>query len=202
MALGGIHMKLRIGSACLLFLIALSVTVGALAAVPEETAVWSRIELQTRGAQSLSLYNAEGTHLEEISVDEDGSGQTGLLTQGEYFVVSKEGLLQFSLDKKGTLSLICGSATVDGHCLSYGERSLTTLYITGKAAGEWEDFLLVGPDYRNRQVLRCEAGQALNCQFTGLLPGEYRLERNGTLVCSFTVEAGQVRQCVRLPAAR
>ena len=170
------------------------------AAVPEEAAVWSRVELRTRGCQSLALYDAAGTLLEEITVNDSGSGYTGLLTQGTYFVVCKEGLLQFSLDEKGTLSLLCGEATVEGHCLSYGERSLTTLYITGKALGEWEDFLLVGPDYRYRQVLRCEAGQALSCQFTGLLPGEYSLERNGTFVCRFTVEAGQVRQCVRLSA--
>ena len=200
MAVGGMCMRLRLGSACLLFLIALSVTVGALAAVPEEAAVWSRVELRTRGCQSLTLYDATGTFLEEITVNDSGSGYTGLLTQGTYFVACKEGLLQFSLDEQGALSLLCGAATMEGHCLSYGERSLTTLYITGKALGEWEDFLLLGPDYRHRQVLRCEAGQALSCQFTGLLPGEYSLERNGTLVCRFTVEAGQVRQCVRLSA--
>ena len=194
-------MKLRMGSACLLFFIALTVTVGALAAVPEEPKVQSHVELETRGTQSLILFDGKGTFLEEISVDENGLARTKALPQGEYFVVCKEGLVQFSLDDKGELSLICGSVTVEGRRLSYGERSLTTLYITGKALSEWEDFLLVGTDFRRRQVLRCEAGQALECQFSGLLPGEYRLERNGSLVCRITVEAGQVRQCVRLSAA-
>ncbi len=193
-------MKLRMGSACLLFFIALSVTVGALAAVPEEPTVQSHVELQTRGTQSLALYDVEGRLLEEITVDENGLGHTGPLMQGEYFVVCKEGLVHFSLDGKGKLSLIRGPVMVEGQCLSYGERNLTTLYITGKALGEWEDFMLIGSDYRRRQVLRCEAGQALECQFSGLLPGEYRLERNGSLVCRITVEAGQVRQCVRLSA--
>ena len=194
-------MKLRIGSACLLFMIALSVTVGALAAVPEKKTVQSRVELQTRGTQSLALYDGKGVLLEEITVDENGVGRTGLLPQGEYFAVCREGLVKFSLNEEGELSLLCGSVTVEGLRMSYGERNLTTLYITGKALSEWEDFLLVGSDFRRRQALRCEVGQALECQFSGLLPGKYRLERNGSLVCYVTVEEGQVRQCVRLSTA-
>lgn len=192
-------MKLRIGSACLLFFIVLSVTVGALAAVPQEPTVWSHVELQTKGSQSLALYDESGTLLEEISADESGKGSTGLLTQGMYFVVCREGLVQFSLNRKGELSLVCGAATVEGNCLSYGEGSLTTLYISGKAMGEWEDLLLVGPDYRRRQVLRCEAGRTVSCQFSALMPGEYSLERNGSLVCRLTVEEGQGRHYIRLP---
>jgi hypothetical protein len=197
---GGMLMKLRLGSAYLLFFVVLSVTVGALAAVPEEPPVWSCVELQTRSSQSLCLYDERGTLLEEITMDERGMGRTGLLEEGTYFVVCKEGLVQFSLDEKGKLSLHCGLATTEGNRLSYGERCLTTLYITGKAAGEWEEFLLIGPDYRRRQVLRCETGGVLSCQFTDLMPGEYRLERNGKLVCKFPVEPGQARQYVRLTA--
>jgi hypothetical protein len=197
---GGMLMKLRLGSAYLLFFVVLSVTVGALAAVPEEPPVWTCVELQTRSSQSLCLYDERGTLLEEITMDERGMGRTGLLEEGTYFVVCKEGLVQFSLDEKGKLSLHCGLATTEGNRLSYGERCLTTLYITGKAAGEWEEFLLIGPDYRRRQVLRCETGGALSCQFTDLMPGEYRLERNGKLVCRFPVEPGQARQYVRLTA--
>ena len=193
-------MKLRIGSACMLFLIALSVTVGALAAVPEEDAVLQWVELQTQGTQSLRLYDAQGGLLEEITVDDMGLGRTEPLPQGAYFVVCREGLVQFSLNGDGELSLLCGAVTVEGNRLCYDEQSLTTLYITGKAFGEWEEFLLVGADYRRRQVLHCEAGQPLECCFSGLLPGSYRLERNGNLVCHVTVEAGQVRQCVRLSA--
>lgn len=196
------HSLLRGCCAFLLLGIALTASIGVIAAVSEvqeKPLSLVRIRFVTQGTQTLRLYDVQGKLLETLQTDEQGNGTSKLLPTGEYYAACPEGLASFLVAETGTITVTNEGAQTDGQRLYFSDTQLGNLRIEREAEQEWYDYLLVGEDYRRREVVRCEEGERVECVFGALPYGSYSLEENGTKLCTVTVSAEKPSVVLSLP---
>ncbi len=194
------HSVLRFCSACLLLGICVALLLGVIAAVSKpQRAAWTSVQFFARGAQKLSIYDAQGKPLEQVQTDEAGEGTSSLLASGTYYAACADGFVGFCLQEDGTLYVTNGGARAEGTRIVFLHAQLGTLTVEGVARGEWEDLLLWNEDYRRREVIRSAGGERISCVFDAIPYGSYRLEANGELLCTVTVSEQQPNVVLTLP---
>lgn len=194
------HSVLRTCSACLLLGICVALLLGAIAAVSEpQQAAWTSVQFFTGGAQTLTVYDAQGKPFEQVRTDDTGEGRSSLLASGTYYAACPDGFVGFCLQEDGTLYITDGGARAEGTQIVFLHAQLGTLTVEGVARGEWEDLLLWNGDYRRREVIRSAEGERINCVFDAIPYGSYRLEANGELLCTVTLSEQQRKVLLTLP---
>lgn len=208
---------LRIGCAGLLMTIAVAVSVGTIGAVfsgdeekapDEEPRVesWSRVAMiGTEETQSLRLYDSEGNPLQSLTTDENGRAVSRLLEAGDYFAVTPNGCTAFTLKSNAAVTVTAGCGWSDGEILhltneQVGNVTVACAVTDAQAATGWLDLVLTDGTLRRREVVYCrKAGETVQCSFSGIPYGSYRLEESGTVLCSVTVSVEAPEVQISLP---
>ncbi len=176
---------LRTLCAILLLMIAMGIMAGVILAMPEEEiTAWTKISFQTRGKQTLSLYDSTGTLIEALETDKEGLCSTDLLEEGHYYGVCRDGLVEFSLTAAGIEEATGGAVATDKHSLTFsasGQKGELRIY--GQARQEWYKYELRSLTYSCNRVLRCKPGEDIQCIIENLPCGEYILLENDRTLC-------------------
>lgn len=177
---------LRIFSAMLLLLIGIGILSGIILAVPEKEDVkaWTKISFQTRGKQTVSVYDVAGILLETMVTGEDGKCTSELLEEGIYYGVCREGLVKFTLTAHGIREATGSAVAADKQSLIFSPGGqFGELRIYGNATREWYTYTLSSQDYSCSRTLRCESGKPIECVIENLPYGAYTLTENNRILC-------------------
>lgn len=206
----------RVVSACLLFGIALAVSVGLIRALtgdvssaPSEpdTFVWVRLPIRTDSAVAeILLYDQDGAPVQTLR-PKNGAAVSELLPPGVYFAATALGCTEFTLHEDASVSVNCGCGWSDGERLCLTSERVGVVTVERFASelalaedGGWVDYTLVNAHTRLREVVRCTKPQELlTCVFRGVPYGEYTLEENGAAQCRVTVDENSPEVAVSLP---
>lgn len=208
---------IRLCSAILLMLIALSVSAAAIGAIssqdkPIDTAadtyVWVKLLFATEPrVEEILLFSADGMPIQRLATDENGSAVSELLIPGKYYAFTAQGCTEFTLHENASVTADGGCGWSDGEILHLTGAQIGTVTVERAASqallaqnGGWFDFTLRGDGFERREVLRrTDADGVLSCRFEGIPYGTYILEENGTARCRVTVSAAQDDVTVALP---
>lgn len=199
-------------SACLLFGIALALSVGLIAIVssaPSEDGVyfWGRLRLNADpAAAEIRLYDQSGKAVQTLQTV-NGAAVSGLLAPGVYFAATELGCTEFTLQESGAVRVTGGCGRADGDRLYLTDEAVGTVTVerlTSARAltedGGWVDYTLVNETARLREAVRCAGAQeVLTCVFEGVPYGEYVLEENGVAQCRVTVDEAAPDIAISLP---
>ena len=197
----------RICCAFLLLGLALAMSVGvigAMASGEEESYVWVRLLLHTDPeVDELRLFSSDGLPMQTLQV-QNGATLTQLLPPGEYYAVTERGCTEFSLDETAAVQILGGCGRSDGEQLFLTAEPMGTVrvdrQVTAALAGTWAEYALTGGTQTLRRTVRCGSeGAALECVFSAVPCGTYRLEENGVFCCSVTVTEEDPKLSVALP---
>lgn len=197
----------RICCAFLLLGLALAMSVGvigAMASGEEESYVWVRLLLHTDPeVDELRLFSSDGLPMQTLQV-QNGATLTQLLPPGEYYAVTERGCTEFSLDETAAVQILGGCGRSDGEQLFLTAEPMGTVrverQVTATLAGTWAEYTLTGGAQTLRRTVRCGSeGAALECVFSAVPCGTYRLEENGVFCCSVTVTEEDPKLSVALP---
>lgn len=197
----------RICCAFLLLGLALAMSVGvigAMASGEEESYVWVRLLLHTDPeVDELRLFSSDGLPMQTLQV-QNGATLTQLLPPGEYYAVTERGCTEFSLDETAAVQILGGCGRSDGEQLFLTAEPMGTVrvdrQVTAALAGTWAEYTLTGGTQTLRRTVRCGSeGAALECVFSAVPCGVYRLEENGVFCCSVTVTEEDPKLSVALP---
>ena len=197
----------RICCAFLLLGLALAMSVGvigAMASGEEESYVWVRLLLHTDPeVDELRLFSSDGLPMQTLQV-QNGATLTQLLPPGEYYAVTERGCTEFSLDETAAVQILGGCGRSDGEQLLLTAEPMGTVRVdrqfTAALAGTWAEYTLTGGTQTLRRTVRCGSeGAALECVFSAVPCGVYRLEENGVFCCSVTVTEEDPKLSVALP---
>lgn len=197
----------RICCAFLLLGLALAMSVGvigAMASGEEESYVWVRLLLHTDPeVDELRLFSSDGLPMQTLQV-QNGATLTQLLPPGEYYAVTERGCTEFSLDETAAVQILGGCGRSDGEQLFLTAEPMGTVrvdrQVTAALAGTWAEYALTGGTQTLRRTVRCGSeGAALECVFSAVPCGVYRLEENGVFCCSVTVTEEDPKLSVALP---
>lgn len=206
---------IRLCSAVLLMLIALSAsaaTIGAISSqdkpVKKDTYVWIKLLFATEPrAEEILLFSADGIPIQRLVTDENGSAVSELLIPGKYYAFTEQGCTEFTLHENASVTADGGCGWSDGEILHLTSAEVGTVTVERAAktelltqnGGFW-DYTLKNGTFERRQVVRCTAaGGILTCTFEGVPYGTYVLVENGTPRCRVTVSADQNSVTVTLP---
>lgn len=206
---------IRLCSAVLLMLIALSAsaaTIGAISSqdkpVKKDTYVWIKLLFATEPrAEEILLFSADGIPIQRLVTDENGSAVSELLIPGKYYAFTEQGCTEFTLHENASVTADGGCGWSDGEILHLTSAEVGTVTVERAAktelltqnGGFW-DYTLKNGTFERRQVVRCTAaGGILTCTFEGVPYGTYVLVENGTPRCRVTVSADQNGVAVTLP---
>lgn len=206
---------IRLCSAVLLMLIALSAsaaTIGAISSqdkpVKKDTYVWIKLLFATEPrAEEILLFSADGIPIQRLVTDENGSAVSELLIPGKYYAFTEQGCTEFTLHENASVTADGGCGWSDGEILHLTSAEVGTVTVERAAktelltqnGGFW-DYTLKNDTFERRQVVRCTAaGGILTCTFEGVPYGTYVLVENGTPRCRVTVSADQNSVTVTLP---
>ena len=206
---------IRLCSAVLLMLIALSVsaaTIGAISSqdkpVKKDTYVWIKLLFATEPrAEEILLFSADGIPIQRLVTDENGSAVSELLIPGKYYAFTAQGCTEFTLHENASVTADGGCGWSDGEILHLTSAEVGTVTVERAAktelltqnGGFW-DYTLKNGTFERRQVVRCTpSGGILTCTFEGVPYGTYVLVENGTSRCRVTVSADQNGVAVTLP---
>lgn len=210
---------IRLCSAILLMLIALSVSAATIGAIssqgkPEEakkgTYVWVKLRFATEPrAGQIFLFSADGIPIEQLATDETGAAVSGLLMPGKYYAFTERGCTEFTLQEDASVTADGGCGWTDGEILHLTSAEIGTVTVERAANtalltqnGGFSDYTLKNDTFERREVVRCIApGGILTCTFEGVPYGTYVLEENGTPRCRVTLSADQNSVTVTLPQA-
>lgn len=206
---------IRLCSAVLLMLIALSVsaaTIGAISSqdkpVKKDTYVWIKLLFATEPrAEEILLFSADGIPIQRLVTDENGSAVSELLIPGKYYAFTAQGCTEFTLHENASVTADGGCGWSDGEILHLTSAEVGTVTVERAAKtelltqnGGFLDYTLKNDTFERRQVVRCTAsGGILTCTFEGVPYGTYVLVENGTSRCRVTVSADQNSVTVTLP---
>lgn len=206
---------IRLCSAVLLMLIALSVsaaTIGAISSqdkpVKKDTYVWIKLLFATEPrAEEILLFSADGIPIQRLVTDENGSAVSELLIPGKYYAFTEQGCTEFTLHENASVTADGGCGWSDGEILHLTSAEVGTVTVERAAKtelltqnGGFLDYTLKNDTFERRQVVRCTAaGGILTCTFEGVPYGTYVLVENGTPRCRVTVSADQNSVTVTLP---
>lgn len=208
---------IRLCSAMLLMLIALSVSAATIGAIssqdkPEEekkdTFVWVKLLFATEPrAEEIFLFSADGIPIRRLTTDGSGTAVSGLLIPGKYYAFTERGCTEFTLHEDASVTADGGCGWSDGAVLHLTSAEVGTVTVERAAKtelltqnGGFLDYTLKNEAYERREVVRCTAsGGILTCTFEGVPYGTYILEENGTPRCRVTVSADQGSLTVTLP---
>ena len=206
---------IRLCSAVLLMLIALSVsaaTIGAISSqdkpVKKDTYVWIKLLFATEPrAEEILLFSADGIPIQRLVTDENGSAVSELLIPGKYYAFTAQGCTEFTLHENASVTADGGCGWSDGEILHLTGAEVGTVTVERAAKtelltqnGGFLDYTLKNDTFERRQVVRCTAaGGILTCTFEGVPYGTYVLVENGTSRCRVTVSADQNSVTVTLP---
>ena len=197
----------RICCAFLLLGLALAMSVGvigAMASGEEESYVWVRLLLHTDPeVDELRLFSSDGLPMQTLQV-QNGATLTQLLPPGEYYAVTERGCTEFSLDETAAVQILGGCGRSDGEQLFLTAESMGTVrverQVTAALADTWAEYTLTDGAQTLRRTVRCGSeGAALECVFSAVPCGVYRLEENGVFCCSVTVTEEDPTLSVALP---
>ena len=197
----------RICCAFLLLGLALAMSVGvigAMASGEEESYVWVRLLLHTDPeVDELRLFSSDGLPMQTLQV-QNGAALTQLLPPGEYYAVTERGCTEFSLDEAAAVQILGGCGRSDGEQLFLTAESMGTVrverQVTAALADTWAEYTLTDGAQTLRRTVRCGSeGSALECVFSAVPCGVYRLEENGVFCCSVTVTEEDPKLSVALP---
>lgn len=177
---------LRIICAVLLLFIGMGILAGVILAMPEKENVtaWTKITFQTRGEQTLTLYNQDGVLVDTIKTGKDGKCTTDLLEEGVYYGVCKEGLVSFSLNAYGIEQATGAARITEKNGLTFSSDSQPgEVRIYGSARMAVCTYELVSAEYRCSRTLHCREGKTIECIFDSLPNGDYTLTENGRTLC-------------------
>ena len=211
--------KSAVRAACagLLMLIAVAVSVGTIGAVfsdneeqsPEEKAPaksWARVAmLGKEEVQNLCLYDSTGSPLQKLTTDENGRAVSGLLEAGSYFAVTPAGCTAFTLKENASVAVTGGCGWSDGEILHLTSEQVGNVTVVCAVTDEqvktgWLDLVLTDGTLRRREVVYCrEAGETVQCSFSGIPYGSYRLEESGSVLCNVDVSAETPELQISLP---
>lgn len=206
----------RIACAGLLMAIAVAVSIGTIGAVfsddgehaSEEAPVksWSRVAmLGAEKEQSLCLYDGAGNPLQKLTTDENGRAVSGLLEAGSYFAVTPGGCTAFTLKENAAVAVTGGCGWSDGEILHLTSEQVGNVTVVCAVTAEqvktgWLDLVLTDGILRRREVVYCrKVGETVQCSFSGIPYGSYRLEESGTVLCSLEVSAETPELQISLP---
>ena len=206
---------IRLCSAVLLMLIALSAsaaTIGAISSqdkpVKKDTYVWIKLLFATEPrAEEILLFSADGMPIQRLATDENGSAVSELLIPGKYYAFTEQGCTEFTLHENASVTADGGCGWSDGEILHLTSAEVGTVTVERAAktelltqnGGFW-DYTLKNGTFERRQVVRCTpSGGILTCTFEGVPYGTYVLVENGTSRCRVTVSADQNSVTVTLP---
>lgn len=206
---------IRLCSAVLLMLIALSAsaaTIGAISSqdkpVKKDTYVWIKLLFATEPrAEEILLFSADGIPIQRLVTDENGSAVSELLIPGKYYAFTEQGCTEFTLHENASVTADGGCGWSDGEILHLTSAEVGTVTVERAAktelltqnGGFW-DYTLKNGTFERRQVVRCTAaGGILTCTFEGVPYGTYVLVENGTPRCRVTVSADQNSVTLTLP---
>ena len=208
---------IRLCSAVLLMLIALSVSAATIGAIssqdkPEpakkDTYVWVKLLFATEPrAEEILLFSADGMPIQQLRTDENGSAVSDLLIPGKYYVFTAQGCTEFTLHENASVTADGGCGWSDGEILHLTSAEIGTGTVERAAKGDlltqnggFLDYTLKNDTLERREVVRCTAsGGILTCIFEGIPYGTYVLEENGIPRCRVTVTADQSSVTVTLP---
>ncbi|MDD6643294.1 MAG: hypothetical protein PUF80_03600 [Firmicutes bacterium] len=206
---------IRLCSAVLLMLIALSAsaaTIGAISSqdkpVKKDTYVWIKLLFATEPrAEEILLFSADGIPIQRLVTDENGSAVSELLIPGKYYAFTAQGCTEFTLHENASVTADGGCGWSDGEILHLTSAEVGTVTVERAAKtelltqnGGFLDYTLKNDTFERRQVVRCTAsGGILTCTFEGVPYGTYVLVENGTSRCRVTVSADQNSVTVTLP---
>ncbi len=208
---------IRLCSAILLMLIALSVSAAAIGAIssqdkPIDTAadtyVWVKLLFATEPrVEEILLFSADGMPIQRLATDENGSAVSELLITGKYYAFTAQGCTEFTLHENASVTADGGCGWSDGEILHLTGAEVGTVTVERAAKpelltqnGGFLDYTLKNDTFERRQVVRCTAaGGILTCTFEGIPYGTYVLEENGVSRCRVTVSADQNSVAVTLP---
>lgn len=208
---------IRLCSAVLLMLIALSVSAATIGAIssqgkPIDTAadtyVWVKLLFATEPrSEEILLFSADGIPIQRLVTDENGSAVSELLIPGKYYAFTTQGCTEFTLHENASVTADGGCGWSDGTILHLTGAEVGTVTVERAAKTElltqnsgFLDYTLKNDTFERRQVVRCTAsGGILTCTFEGVPYGTYVLEENGTSRCRVTVSADQNSITVTLP---
>lgn len=208
---------IRLCSAILLMLIALSVSAAAIGAIssqdkPIDTAadtyVWVKLLFATEPrVEEILLFSADGMPIQRLATDENGSAVSELLITGKYYAFTAQGCTEFTLHENASVTADGGCGWSDGEILHLTGAEVGTVTVERAAKpelltqnGGFLDYTLKNDTFERRQVVRCTASSGiLTCTFEGIPYGTYVLEENGVSRCRVTVSADQNGVAVTLP---
>ena len=208
---------IRLCSAILLMLIALSVSAAAIGAIssqdkPIDTAadtyVWVKLLFATEPrVEEILLFSADGMPIQRLATDENGSAVSELLITGKYYAFTAQGCTEFTLHENASVTADGGCGWSDGEILHLTGAEVGTVTVEHAAKpelltqnGGFLDYTLKNDTFERRQVVRCTASSGiLTCTFEGIPYGTYVLEENGVSRCRVTVSADQNGVAVTLP---
>ena len=208
---------IRLCSAILLMLIALSVSAAAIGAIssqdkPIDTAadtyVWVKLLFATEPrVEEILLFSADGMPIQRLATDENGSAVSELLITGKYYAFTAQGCTEFTLHENASVTADGGCGWSDGEILHLTGAEVGTVTVEHAAKpelltqnGGFLDYTLKNDTFERRQVVRCTASSGiLTCTFEGIPYGTYVLEENGVSRCRVTVSADQNSVAVTLP---
>ena len=197
----------RICCAFLLLGLALAMSVGVIGAMAsgEEAAyVWVRLLLHTDPeVDELRLFSSDGLPMQTLQV-QNGVALTQLLPPGEYYAVTERGCTEFSLDEAAAAHILGGCGRSDGEQLFLTAEAMGTVrverQVTAALADTWAEYTLTDGAKTLRRTVRCGSkGEALECVFSAVPCGVYRLEENGVFCCTVTVTDDDPELSVALP---
>ena len=208
---------MRLCSAVLLMLIALSVSAATIGAIssqdksPEgkkDTFVWVKLLFATEPrAEEILLFSADGIPIQQLVTDESGAAVSGLLMPGKYYAFTPQGCTEFTLHENASVTAEGGCGWSDGEILHLTSAEVGTVTVERAAKadlltqnGGFLDYTLENNTLERREVVRCTASSGiLTCTFEGIPYGTYVLEENGVARCHVTVSADQSSITVTLP---
>ena len=199
---------LRICSAFLLMAIAVSLSLGMMAAAVEdpqeeeyeETYVWIHLPFRTGPSGEIRLYAAEGQPVGRLTADETGKAVSGPLPVGTYYAVTETCCCEFSLSEKAEVTVTGGSGRFDGQVLHLEGTRAGRVSLSRQGSGEeWLEYTLSDGKTTLRRAVRCTDGEAVQCIFEGIPFGSYQLRENGIFRCNVTLNAENPNIDISLP---
>lgn len=208
---------IRICSAVLLMLIALSVSAATIGAISSQDKpidastdayLWVKLLFATEPrAEEILLFSADGSPIQKLTTDANGNAVSELLIPGKYYAFTAQGCTEFTLKENASVTADGGCGWSDGEILHLTSAEVGTVTVERAAKAELRtqnggflDYTLKNDTLERREVVRCTAsGGILACTFEGVPYGTYVLEENGVPRCRVTIGKEQKNIAVTLP---
>lgn len=183
-------MKRKILCAFLLMGIALSVTIGILAAPEAEKEIYVWQSVRFAAEHTVLLYDAHGNLIQTIEPS-DGIAVSKLLPQGRYYAFTDKLCAEFLLRTDRSVTIEGGCGWCDGEVLHITNEAVGTFCVEFLADDTFYDFRLTGTDEEWNKTVRGICNQTGRCEFYGLPYGSYVLYLGEEKVANVELSAEQ-----------